>query len=239
MSIRNLQSILFTKRWYLLGGVLLALVLIAILGDFGKSVGDPASPHGSETGAGASDGGGAGAPPMTDSGAAEAPRATRSSLKRVAPVLDRDARQFPQVQQILADASLSEHEAAEALFGICQRSELPEAERDDALAHGLNLNFKRFGVLATDPLLLLPLAQRYFDELANRNDLPQEQIEGYLGLMSHSDEGMRVQATQQLAFLLESEALAETPEELRRVALERIEILKAAPPTSKAAADGE
>ena len=30
MSIRNFQSIFFTKRWYLLGGVLLALILIAI-----------------------------------------------------------------------------------------------------------------------------------------------------------------------------------------------------------------
>ena len=91
---------------------------------------------------------------MTDTSDTEAPRATRSSLKRGAPVLDQDARQFPQVQQILADASLSEHEAAEALFGIVQRSELPEAEREEALAHGLNLDFKRFGVLATDPLLV-------------------------------------------------------------------------------------
>ena len=84
-------------------------------------------------------------------------------------------------------------------------------------------------LLVCEPASELPLAQRYLDALANHSHLPQRQIEGYLGLMIHGEEGIRAQAQAQLAFLLESEAQAETPDELRRAALERLETLKLVP----------
>jgi hypothetical protein len=148
------------------------------------------------------------------------------------------------VDRLLSDTTLSERQAAEGLCGIVRSHELSEDERDEALAHGLNLDFTAFAALATDPSLSEPLAQRYLDALANRSHLPKQQIEGYLGLMSHGEESIRTQALEQLAFLLDDEALAETPGELRRAAVERLEALKLAPPeqdqaTTDGAADGQ
>jgi hypothetical protein len=174
-----------------------------------------------------------------DPDAGTAPRITRSSHNRTATPEEPAAPQFPQVERLLLDQSLSEEQAAAGLFEIARNRELSLEERDEALAHGLNLDFEAFGALATDPTLPLPLAQRYFDELLNRNEAPKKQIEGYLGFMGHGEEEIRTQAAEQLAFVLEDEDLAETPEELRKLAQQRLEVLMLEPPEKDQAVTGK
>jgi hypothetical protein len=174
-----------------------------------------------------------------DPDAGTAPRTTRSSLNRTATTEEPAAPQFPQVERLLLDQSISEEQAAAGLFEIARNGELSLEERDEALAHGLNLDFGVFEALAMDPTLPLPLAQRYFDELLNRNEAPKKQIEGYLGFMGHGEEEIRTQAAEQLAFVLEDEDLAETPEELRKLAQQRLEVLKLEQPEKDQAVTGQ
>jgi hypothetical protein len=145
--------------------------------------------------------------------------------------------QFPLVEKILGDESISDAEAAVALAEIAGRTDLSVEERFEALAHGLNLDFKSFSQLSGDTNLPLELAQRYMDELLNFNEEPIVQMESSLGLMNHSNEEIQQQALQQLAFLVENEALVDQPIELERVALERIKMLRDQPPAQAAADD--
>lgn len=231
MSIKDQRSSSSNNRWWLL------LAVVAVVVALFMAIGNPAPRPPTEPKAAAGAKSGAvrermnDSPPVASPAGLAPPRATRSSLNRVAPTLDGEpaAPQFPQVERLLLDQALSEEQAAAGLFEIAMNRELSLEERDEALAHGLNLDFGAFGAMAMDPTLPLPLTQRYFDELLNRNEAPQRQLEGYLGLMSHSEEEIRTQAAQQLAFVLEDEALAETPDELRRVANERLETLKLEP----------
>lgn len=166
----------------------------------------------------------AGQPRAAESG----PAITRSSRARTRESGNATKPEFPQVQRILSDDSIPDGQAAVALFEIANNNAVLESERFEALAHGLNLNFPAFSTLSQDPTLPVAMAQRYFDELANRNQAPKEQIEGYLGLMNHSDEEIRKQAQHQLAFMLEDDAQALSPEELRQQAAKRLANLSAA-----------
>ena len=166
---------------------------------------------------------------VVESADATKPRATRSSLKRPRNPNSPNADDFPQVERILGDESLTEQQAAREFALMISRKELSLEERDEALAHGLNLDFSAFSALPLDSTLPTALAQRYCYELANRNDMPQQQLEGYLGLMNHPDQEISTQATLQLAFQLENDELAENPAELKRLATEQISLLKMTP----------
>ncbi|MEO8614761.1 MAG: hypothetical protein ABI600_06440 [Luteolibacter sp.] len=234
--MKNRQWSPFSKRlWVLLGVLSLAIVFIvlrnmkqppaeAAQGDLGPKVSD-GSPGNSQL---------AGQQQTPESG----PAVTRSSRIRTEAPGNTQQSQFPQVQRILSDDSIPDLQAAVALFEIANNSGLAESERFEALAHGLNLNFPAFFALSQDPALPVPMAQRYFDELANRNQAPKEQIEGYLGLMNHSDEEIRKQAQHQLAFMLEDDAQELSPEELRQQAAERLVKLSATPVDQSEAVDG-
>jgi hypothetical protein len=211
--------------------VALAIALFMAMGNSGsRAPTEPGTAAEAKPQISGEDGGDEDLPPASGPAGLAPPRATRSSLNRAATADGEPAAsQFPQVERLLLDNSLSETQAAEGLLEIVRDSGLSLEERDEALAHGLNLDGGIFAVLAADPSLPLPLAERYFDELANRNEAPRQQIEGYLGLMSHHDEELRTLAAQQLAFVLEDEDLAEAPEDLRRLALEKLEVLKQQP----------
>lgn len=231
MSTRKSKTTPSQSRGWLAGGLLaLVVAMFLVFGNSGRRPQRSPSTGGEVNPAVASEAGNSPAQPLAGPEASAPRRATRSSLDRNAVKDESISSQFPQVERLLADDSLSALQTAEGLCGIARSRELSEKERDEALAHGLNLDFGAFAALATDPSLPVTLAQRYFDELANRSHVPQQQIEGYLGLMGHGDEGIRTQATEQLAFVLEDEALAETPEKLRQLALERLQALKLAPP---------
>ncbi len=219
MSTRNSKTTSFRSRWWLAGALLaLGLAVFLVLMNSGQQPEESVSVNG------------AGADPSASLDGSAAPHATRSSHKRIPGQAELTASQFPQVERILTDDSLSESLAAKELCVIARSRELSEGERAEALAHGLNLDFGAFAALATDPSLPVDLAQRYFEGLANHGDRPKQQIEGYLGLMGHGDQDIRTQATEQLAFVLENEELAGTPEKLRQLALERLQALKLAPP---------
>ena len=221
MSKNTNDSKVSRRPWFLIGGGL--LLVIAMVLAFRNS----AEPQASQSAAPRIE-------QKAKAKAAAAPEVPSSSSDRV----DRTARRkvnaepstgersFPQVERILVDSSLTTDQAAEQLLGIVQRTELSEDERFEAMAHGLNLNFKAFAPAAADPELSAPLAQRYIDELANRNDERQEQIEGCLALMGNANEDIRTQAATQLAFYVEAEALAEQPDELRKAAAAGVEKLK-------------
>ena len=240
MSTRNSKTTSSPNRWWLSGAVLvLVAALFVVLGILGRRPESAPAMGGAANPADASEAENSPSQPLAGAESPAPRRPTRSSLTRTAVKDASVSSQFPQVERLLTDTSLSEHQAAEGLCGIVRSRELSEDERDEALAHGLNLDFTAFAALATDPSLPEPLAQRYLDALANRSHLPKQQIEGYLGLMNHGEESIRTQVLEQLAFLLENEALAETPDELRRAALERFEALKLAPSEQdQAAIDG-
>ena len=220
MSSKKHESNVSRRPWFLIGGGL--LLVIALVLAFRNSAEPKASPSA------------AGIEQKSKTNAAAAPEVPNSSSDRVARTARRKAnaerstgeKSFPQVERILVNSSLTTDQAAEQLLAIVQRRELSEDERFEAMAHGLNLNFKAFTPAAADPELSAPLAQRYIDELANRNDERQEQIEGCLALMGNADEDIRTQAAAQVAFYVEAEPLADQPDELRKAAAEWVEKLK-------------
>lgn len=165
--------------------------------------------------------------PLLDPAASETSPVTRSGRRKANIERALENGNFPQIERILVNPSLTTEQAAEQLLGIVQRPEFSEGERFEALAHGLNLSFKTFATAAADPALSAPLAQRYLDELANHNEARQGQIEGCLALMGNADEDIRTQAAEQLAFYIEAEAMAEQPEELRKAAQAWLDKLKA------------
>ena len=224
--MKSHKSYQASKRlWVLLGFIIVAIVFAIVLNlkqspsavdqgdlghkDSGSSLGNPQL---------------AGQREALESG----PAATRSSRARTSALGNVQEPQFPQVQRILSDDSIPDSQAAVALFEIANNSGIAESERFEALAHGLNLNFPAFSALSQDPTLPVPMAQRFFDELTNRNQAPREQIDGYLGLMNHRDEEIRKQAEHQLAFMLEDDAQALSPAELRQQAAKRLAKLSAA-----------
>jgi hypothetical protein len=172
--------------------------------------------------------------PSDDSSETAAPARTRSGnrgqlAKAAAEV---DAALYPAVSRVLGDESLSVEEAAAELLDVVQRADLSEDERMEALAHGLNLDFQAFAAVAADPALPVPLAERYFAELCNQNELPEAQIHGCLDLLSHQNEEIRTQAAGQLAFLVGKEELADSPDALRQAAAERLAKLHSPEPNA-------
>ena len=220
MSKNTHESKVSSRPWFLIGGGL--LLVIALVLAFRNSAEPTTSPSA------------VGVEQKVKLKPAAAPEVPSSSSDRAARTVRRKAnaerstegRSFPQVERILVNSSLTTDQAAEQLLGIVQRRELSEDERFEAMAHGLNLNFKAFAPAAADPELSAPLAQRYIDELANRNDERQEQIEGCLALMGNADEDIRAQAATQLAFYVEAEELTDKPDDLRKAAAEWVEKLK-------------
>lgn len=143
---------------------------------------------------------------------------------------DDPGQRFPMVDLILDDDSLNSVESAQRLLEIAMKEEISDEERQEALAHGLNLDFKSFLAAAGSPSLSVPMAERYLEALYNHNEEPREQILGCLALMNHHDEGICTEAIDQLAFLVENEKLASSPEQLRQAAAAFLEKLAAAPP---------
>lgn len=181
---------------------------------------------------------------LREGAGSESPLVTRSSMDRSDEEDDdveddSDAPVYPRIEEILANESISGIQAAEGLYALVQNRELSVEERDEALAHGLNLDYQVFASLVTDSSLPVVMAERMIDELANLNEMPQQQIEGYLGFVDYRDEEIRTQAAEDLAFILEEEDLAESPEDLRRLALERLEDLKNAPPADESSGERE
>lgn len=223
MSQKKHESQSSSRRWYFIGGgLLLAIALMVTFRNSGEpAVSSPVATATKKQAAVVKS-----SPP--DLAPELAPERTARPLRRKAnPVQAAEGKRFAQIENILGDSSLTTDQAAEQLLGIVQRTELSVDERLEAMAHGLNLSFKTFAPAAADPALPAPLAQRYIDELANRNETRQEQIEGCLALMGNVDEDIRNQAATQLAFYVEAEPLAGQPDELRKAAAEKIEKLKA------------
>lgn len=169
----------------------------------------------------------------------EGPSKTRSTTRKLGEPEDLVPGEFPLVERIISDTAQSNVQAAEALVEIARRSDVSLEERFEALAHGLNLDFKSFSGLAADTNLPVELAQRYLDELLNQNQQPVLQIEGCIALLNHADEGIRSQAMEQLAFLVERESLAESPDDLKTAALAKLEELRKNPPAPTTADSSE
>ncbi len=165
----------------------------------------------------------------------EGPHKTRSTNRKAGEPEDLVPGEFPLVERIISDTTQSDVQAAEALVEIARRGDVSLEERFEALAHGLNLDFKSFSGLAAETNLPLELAQRFLDELLNRNQQPVLQIEGCLALLNHTDQCIRSQAMEQLAFLVEKESLVESPQELKTAALAKLEELRKNPPASATA----
>jgi hypothetical protein len=140
-----------------------------------------------------------------------------------------DGPQFPLVDQILSDDGLSNEESASRLLEIAANKSLSVLEREEALSHGLNLDFPQFIGLVADPALPQPLAQRFFDEMLNYNDYRDLQVRACVSLVDHEDEGMREEAAQQLAFYIGLEEWADKPEELKQEARAYLEDLAKRP----------
>jgi hypothetical protein len=151
---------------------------------------------------------------------------------------DEESPVFPVVLSLLADESLPSNEVAAGLLEICRRSDLSEPERFEALAHGMNVDFSVFAAIAQDPNLPSSLAQRFADELANRNHQPAQQVAGFLDLLKHADEEIRAEAAEKLAFLIENEPLAESPAELEAAAKQWLEQQQAAATDESSAGAG-
>lgn len=143
---------------------------------------------------------------------------------------DEASQQFPLVDRVLADETLGVSESATELRLIVARLDASVLEREEALAHGLNLDFTRFTDLAADADLPQPLALRLFDYMLNQNQARNTQVRVCLDLMNHKSEEIRSEATEQLAFYVGFEELAEKPEVLRSEALAFLEDWTKNPP---------
>ena len=163
----------------------------------------------------------------------QGPVATRSSRSGVRGAANTDADgppRFPMVNQIVSDESISDSQAVTQLREIVNNHSLKVDERYEALAHGLNLDLNAFVDSTNDAEFPIELATRFLEELPNEPLGSLGQIQGYLNLMNHSNQEIRSRASEQLAFVMEDEALAEAPDELRKVAIEKLERIRNSPP---------
>ena len=175
-----------------------------------------------------------------DAGAAENSKTSsgrRAPSELSAPEEDEEAPQFPHVNAVLEDVALSEEQAAKRLLRIATDSSLPVLEREEALAHGLLLDFPSFADFALDPRLPQPLAQRFFDEVLNQNDRRDIQVRTCIALVDHEDEAIRQEAAEQLAFYIGLEEHAENPELLKQEAYSFLAELAKLPPVPESAQD--
>lgn len=220
------QSSPGSSRIWLWGGVAVMTVAILLLVfRSGEDVAEPVdAPPGSGHQAGTTS-----RPDVADE--SPDPPKTRSSRSadRGASTLDENGGpRFPLVDQILGDEAIGDDVAAARLLQIASDRSLGTAERHEALAHGLMLDFPAFVELAGDSELPLELATRFVEELANQPHGSEPQVQGCLKLMDHSDAEIRTRASEQLAFIVEKESLAENPAALRDAAAEYLKDLREA-----------
>ena len=121
---------------------------------------------------------------------------------------------FTQVDTLLTDDRLSDEDAAIEMAKIALDATRPEAERLEAMEHGMNLGFGHLLSLSSDPNLPVPLAESYLHGLHGHDQI-KEQVSGALGLLDHSDQEIRQEAGVLLGFLLEAEEDNESPDKLR------------------------
>lgn len=124
---------------------------------------------------------------------------------------------FPHIDSVLTDERISDEEAARQLANIALNPNVSEAERLEAMEHGKNLGFSLLLPLSSDSNLPLPLAESYLHGLHGHNQ-SKEQVSGALGLMNHSDSGIRQQAQTLIGFLIGAEEDNESPDKLREKA---------------------
>lgn len=160
-------------------------------------------------------------------------RTTDSSISETG----EDGPQFPLVDEILGNDKLSTGEAAARLLEIVNNADLSLLEREEALAHGLNLDLLQFERLVADPTLPQPLAQRFFDEMLNHNDDRALQVRTCVSLMDHEDPTMRQDAAEQLAFYIGLEERSDKPAELKQEAYAFLEELAKRPKSEPADTD--
>lgn len=208
-----------------MGGValFLAALFFSLNGGPGGSGPEPKAGHGESVGS-VADGHGASSSDEDKTG-----RTRGASDRRAKTDAERGPR-FPLVDAVLDDDTLTNHDAALKLRDIVLTEAAPENERLEALAHGLNLDFMAFKGIAVATVLPESVAERYLTELSNQNDYRSEQVEGLLDLLGHPAEGIRSETSDRLAFLIENEELASSPERLKVAAREFLEKLKQAPP---------
>ena len=155
-------------------------------------------------------------------------RSSRSAGRIASSTDDEGGPRFPMVDQILGDEAIGDDVAAARLLQIASDRSLGTAERHEALAHGLMLDFPLFVELAGDSELPIELATRFVEELANQPHGSEPQVQGCLRLMDYPDSEIRTRAAEQLAFIVENEALSEDPPALRQAAAKYLENLRAA-----------
>jgi hypothetical protein len=107
---------------------------------------------------------------------------------------------FPEIDRILSDDAISIEEAVRQLLALARNSNLPTAQRLEALEHGLNLDTAAFQPLATDPRLPAEMAHMLLHAFINFNEFPAAQIQVYMALMNHSDKEVSTEARSELAF---------------------------------------
>ena len=111
---------------------------------------------------------------------------------------------FTEIEQCLSNDHISNEEAADQLAKIALDATRPEAERLEAIEHGINLGFDSLLPLSSDPNLPVSLAESYLHGL-HGHDQVKEQIHGALGLLNHHDSEIRQEAGILIGFLIDAE----------------------------------
>lgn len=129
----------------------------------------------------------------------------RSQVRRSTTRANADsANSYPEIEQCLSNDHISNEEAAEQLAKIALDATRPEAERLEAIEHGINLGFDSLLPLSSDPNLPVSLAESYLHGL-HGHDQVKEQIHGALGLLNHHDSEIRQEAGILIGFLIDAE----------------------------------
>lgn len=212
-----------TLKWFAGGAVLfLAALFFALNGGSGpKSGTDGDGNQQAAVGMSAQD-------DSSEAGDSTQPGRTKGATDRSTKADPTKGPRFPLVDAVLEDESLDNHQSALKLRDIVMTEAAPENERLEAIAHGLNLDFMAFKGIARDARLPESVAERYLTELTNQNDFRPEQIDGLMDLLGHPSEGVRGEAADKLAFLIENEELASSPARLKEAAGGFLQKLRAA-----------
>lgn len=223
--------------WIACGVVLFLIALfVSLNGGFGSGVAKPGVDQKVPDASGVSSGAVAG--PEPSSGGSERVRTKGDGNRRTGSDPEKGPR-FPLVDAVLEDESLTNQQSALKLREIVLTEAAPENERLEALAHGLNLDFMAFKGIASAVTLPESVAERYLSELTNQNEHRSEQVEGLMDLMVHPSESVRTDSVDRLAFLIENEELASSPERLKVAAREFLERMKQAPAPEPAPSEPE
>lgn len=121
---------------------------------------------------------------------------------------------FTEIEQCLSNDHISNEEAADQLAKIALDATRPEAERLEAIEHGINLGFDSLLPLSSDPNLPVSLAESYLHGL-HGHDQVKEQVYGALGLLNHHDSEIRQEAGILIGFLIDAEEDNESFDKLR------------------------